>query len=200
LHWGGPNGFGDRPKTEFLTYGASGSEALDYDGDGWLDLLIANHRQAGSITEPYPHRHITISMLYWGGSDGFSDQNRWEVLATGPSGLNIRDLGNSYDRKLYEDYVSSVFEVPDNEKPVKINWRVETPHGSKIQFQIRLAEDEKTLAEAIWQGDDGPDSWFTKNESNIENLSGKWIQYRARLITPNGGATPYLTSVSIEFE
>jgi hypothetical protein len=200
LHWGGPKGFGDRPKTEFLTYGASGSEALDYDGDGWLDLFIANHRQAGSITEPYPHRHITISMLYWGGPEGFSDQNRWEVTATGPSGLNIRDLGNSYDRNLYEDYVSSAFEIPNNKKPIKINWQADTPHDSEIHFQIRLADDKNLLSGAKWLGKMGVDSWYEEKGSKIDNLSGKWIQYRARLITPNGGATPYLTSVSIEFE
>jgi hypothetical protein len=200
LHWGGPNGFDERPKTEFLTYGASGSEALDYDGDGWLDLLVANHRQAGSTTEPYPHRHTTISMLYWGGPEGYSDNNRWEVLATGPSGLNVRDPGNSYDRKLYEDYLSSIFQIPDNENAKQITWQAETPHGSEIKFQVRLAEDEKSLLQAIWYGADGPDSWYTINGSNINNLSGKMIQYRARLISPNGGPTPILTKVSIKFD
>jgi hypothetical protein len=139
-------------------------------------------------------------MLYWGGPEGFSDQNRWEVLATGPSGLNVRDPGNSYDRKLYEDYISSIFQIPDNENPKKITWQAETPHGSKIEFQIRLAEDEKSLLQANWYGGDGPDSWYTKNGSDINNLSGKLIQYRARLITPNGGPTPILTKVSIKFE
>jgi len=199
LHWGGPDGFDIRPSLKLKTYGSSGSEALDYDGDGWLDILVANHRRAGSIVEPIPHKHTTPSSLYWGGSDGFSDQRRWEVVATGPSGLNLRDPGNSYNRELYEDYISSAFKTSENEKPVKISWQAETPHGSKIHFQVRLADDRNSLPESQWQGSEGLDSWFEKNGSNINDLSGKWIQYRARLITPNGGATPYLTSVSIKF-
>ena len=139
-------------------------------------------------------------MLYWGGSDGFSDDNRWEVTATGPSGLNVRDPGNSYDRKFYEDYISSEFEIPNSTKPIKINWQAETPNGSKVRFQIRTADSKDSLKNANWQGVNGKDSWFEETGSVIQNQSGKWVQYRARLLTPNGGATPYLTSVSIEFE
>ena len=49
-------------------------------------------------------------------------------------------------------------------------------------------------------GPDGKDSWFTNSGSSLENYKGKFIQYRARLLTPNGAATPYLTSVTITFE
>jgi hypothetical protein len=56
------------------------------------------------------------------------------------------------------------------------------------------------LGSAQWTGPKGPDDWFTASDSKIENVTGKWIQYRARLITPNGGATPYLTSITIAFK
>jgi hypothetical protein len=200
LHWGSPDGFGQRPSVELNTYGSSGSEALDYDGDGWIDVFVANHRKAGSIVEPIPHKHTTPSLLYWGGSNGFSDQSRWEVVATGPSGLNLRDPGNSYDRGLYEDYVSSAFEIPENQNPTKINWQADCQHGSEVKFQIRLADKKINLDRTPWQGLTGENSWIEENGSEIENTHGKWIQYRARLISPNGGATPILTSVSIEFE
>ncbi len=200
IHWGGPNGFDDRRITEFKTYGASGSEALDYDGDGWIDLLVANHRRAGSITEPIPHKHTTPTLLYWGGPDGFSDERRWEVEAVGPSGLNLRDPGNSYDRGLYEDYISSAYEIPQGQKPKKISWNAETPFKTVVKFQIRTAVKDKDLLKSEWQGPLGTDSWYTGNGSLITDIAGQWIQYRARLITPNGGATPYLTSVTIQFE
>ena len=200
IHWGGQNGFNNKPYTELFTYGASGSEAADYDGDGWLDILVANHRRAGSTINPLPHRHVTQSMLYWGGPNGFSDERRWEVEATGVSGLNLRDLGNSYDRGLYEDYVSSIHRIPDDEKPVSISWEAETPHGTSVKFQVRVAEEKSDLESTIWFGANGKNTWFTQRETKIKELKGNWLQYRARLVTPNGAATPYLTAVSIQFE
>ncbi len=200
IHWGGPNGFQDRPYTELHTYGSSGSESADYDGDGWIDLFVANHRKAGSIVEARPHEHTTSSMLYWGGPDGFSDRRRWEVEAVGPSGLNLRDVGNSYDRGLYEDYVSSAHETGKGEIPASIAWEAEIPHGASVQFQVRSAASERKLGSARWMGPDGADFWFTKSKSKIRDVNGRWIQYRTRLITPNGGATPVLTSVTIEME
>jgi hypothetical protein len=200
LHWGGPNGFGDRPVTEIETYGASGSEVLDYDGDGYLDLLIANHRKSGSTKEPIPHRHITDSMLYWGSKDGFSTGNRTTIPTIGPSGLNVRDPGNSYDRGLYEDYISSPYRIPDGERPSSIVWEAETPHGSSVRFQIRTADEVTKLEDAAWRGPTGSESWFEKPETGISATEGDWIQYRARLSTPNGGSTPYVNRVTIEFQ
>ena len=87
----------------------SAESNVDYDGDGWIDLFVVNHRKAGSIMEPLPHIHTTSSMLYWGGPNGYSDDNRSLIQGIGPSGLNLRDAGNSYDRGLYEDYFSIIF-------------------------------------------------------------------------------------------
>ena len=200
IHWGSKNGFFEKPYTKLYTYGSSGSESVDYDGDGWIDLFVSNHRKAGSIIEPLPHQHTTSSMLYWGGPDGFSDQQRWEVEAIGPSGLNLRDAGNSYDRGLYEDYVSSAYRIKNDEKPVSITWEAETPLGSSVQFQIRSASSMNKLDTSKWAGPGGEETWFTKKDSKLKGIYKRWIQYRVRLITPNGGPTPYLTAVSIKFE
>ena len=100
IYWGEEEGFGVRPRTELPTYGSSGSVALDFDRDGWFDLFFANHRQSGSTLVAEPHRHKTDSMLFWGGPDGYSADHRSGIPGRGPSGLNLRDPGNTYDRGL----------------------------------------------------------------------------------------------------
>ena len=70
---------------------------------------------------------------------------------------------------------------------------------TSVKFQLRTADTREALASAPWVGPKGKDDWFTASGSKIDGVGGKWIQYRARLITPNGGATPYLTAVTIAF-
>jgi hypothetical protein len=200
LHWGSAKGFDQRPPAALHTYGAAASEVLDYDGDGWLDILVANHRRAGSLDLPIPHQHTTPSMLYWGGKDGFSDQRRWEIEASGPSGLNLRDPGNSYDRGFYEDYISSAYSENKVLTPVSISWKADTPFRSAVKFQIRMADTEQKLSAASWQGADGEGSWYDKNGQLVTGKTGRWIQYRARLLTADGGATALLSRVSIRFQ
>jgi len=200
LHWGSAQGFDQRPPAALYTYGAAASEALDYDGDGWLDILVANHRRAGSLDLPIPHQHTTPSMLYWGGKDGYSDKQRWEIEAAGPSGLNVRDPGNSYDRGFYEDYISSAHTEMTVLTPASISWQADTPFNSAVKFQIRMADTEDGLISASWQGPEGGGSWYEKSGQAVTGKTGRWIQYRARLLTVDGGATPYLSKVSILFE
>jgi hypothetical protein len=200
LYYGSESGLLTRPRTELPSYGSSGSQAADFDGDGWLDLLVVNHRKAGSIMEPIPYYHETDAMLYWGGDDGFSPDRMSTLPNAGPSGLNVRDLGNSYDRGLYEDYISSPHAIPSDARPKKISWAGETPHGTEIQFQIRTADQEDQLETSLWQGPVGNDSWFQESGASLPELTGNWVQYRARLVSPNGAASPYLDKVSIDFE
>jgi hypothetical protein len=200
VYYGGPNGFTQRPRAELPTYGSAGAETADYDGDGWIDILYCNHRRNRSTREAIPTRHVTDSMLYWGGPDGFSPQRRWDFETRGPSGMNVRDPGNSYDRGLYEDYTSSAHQAPAGQQPRVIEWTAETPHGTTVQFQLRAADTREALSTAPWKGPDGDGSWYTRSASEVQGLKGDWIQYRARLITPNGGATPYLTRVSVRFD
>ncbi|WP_428940150.1 FG-GAP repeat domain-containing protein [Fontivita pretiosa] len=200
IYWGSEQGLLKRKPTDIPTLAASGVETADYDGDGWIDLLISNHRLDGSSNRPGPHDHYTHSMLYWGGREGFSPQRRWDFLANGPHAMNVRDVGNGIDRGLYEDYISVARQLPDAQQPLQLQWDAHTPPGTKLAFQIRLAESKDALAGAAWTGPDGAGSWYTQSGTQIAReprQSGAWIQYRARLSSSNGGPTPYLKSVTI---
>jgi hypothetical protein len=90
--------------------------------------------------------------------------------------------------------------VPTGERPRRIEWEAETPLGTAVRFQMRSAPTDKALSNAPWIGPDGENTWYTQNGTAVKGITGNWIQYRARLITPNGGATPYLSRVTIDFE
>lgn len=197
LYYGQEGGFKEK-RDEFKTFGSSGSEIMDYDRDGYKDILISNHRRAGTTQFAIPHEHIVPQMLYWGGREGFSKENRWEMVEVGTSGLNPRDLGNSYDRELYEDYTSSVHELESEQTVSKINWEAEIQHGTKVTLQLRAAGTIEKLAATEWTGAKGLNTWFTKS-GDVKGVSGKYVQYRARLSTPDGAGTPYLTSVRVTY-
>jgi hypothetical protein len=194
LYYGSPDGLLKRPRVVLPTLASSGAEAADFDGDGWIDLYCANHRKDGFTDKPGPHRHQTDSMIYWGGEGGFSAERRMLIPSYGPHPVNIRDVGNSYDRGLYEDYISSAHEFSPGISPAEISWKAQTPHGTAVKFQVRSADAREGLEAAKWG------NWIESSGSKIDGIRGRWIQYRARLITPNGGATPYLESVTISFK
>ena len=194
LYYGSSDGLLKRPRAEIPTLASSGAEAADFDGDGWVDLYCANHRKDGFTDKPGPHRHQTDSMIYWGGEGGFSPECRMLIPSYGPHPVNIRDVGNSYDRGLYEDYFSSAHEFSPGMSPDQIRWKAQTPHGTAVKFQVRCADAREGLDAAKWS------DWIESSGSKIDGMRGRWVQYRARLITPNGGATPYLTSVTISFK
>ncbi|HWP40102.1 MAG TPA: VCBS repeat-containing protein [Tepidisphaeraceae bacterium] len=200
IYWGSEQGLLKRKPTEIATLAASGIETADYDGDGWIDLLISNHRLDGSSDRPGPHDHRTHSMLYWGGREGFSPQRRWDFPANGPHAMNVRDVGNGIDRGLYEDYLSAPRQLADTQQALRLQWEAQTPPGTKVAFQIRLADSQDALNQAQWTGPEGPGSWYTSSGAQIARdprQSGAWIQYRARLSSSNGGPTPDLQSVTI---
>lgn len=165
---------------------------------GWI-VLFANHTRDGSITRPGPQEHLVPSFIYWGGPGGLRAEKRTEIPGIGPHILMLRDLGNAYNRGLYEDYVSSPHKTPTGEVLARVWWEAETPRGTAVLLQIRCANTQEKLSGAVWQGPDAPDTWFTISGSSVRNAKGQWIQYRARLTTPNGAASPYLTAVTIEF-
>jgi hypothetical protein len=192
IFWGGDGGLLKRKPTEIPTFAASGVETADYDGDGWIDVFISDHRTDGSSVEPIPHNHRAPSLLYWGGPDGFSPTRRWEAIGNGPHAMNLRDVGNSYDRGLYEDYTSPVHECAPGDVPEKISVKADTPLGTSVQLAVRYAASADAIDKGDWQSVDAAGALHSQADA-------RFMQYRARLMTPNGGPTPYLEGVTVTF-
>ena len=73
-------------------------------------------------------------------------------------------------------------------KRLTIEWKGETPHNTDIRFEYRCAVEEKMLEKAKW-------ITVTPGTSFSLTRDSEFIQYRAILISPDGGSSPVLKEV-----
>lgn len=86
IYWGTKNGYSVQSYTSLPTFAATGTAAADLNKDGYPDVVFAD---LGDYNFPFPP-----SLIYWGGSDGFSPQNRTELETHGVGGLAVADINN----------------------------------------------------------------------------------------------------------
>ncbi len=75
LLWGGPNGFDFERRQTFSTIKASCPQAVDLDGNGYLDLLIGGHKPG--IAGP----RDGFLYIYWNGPEGLREDRRQQLPA-----------------------------------------------------------------------------------------------------------------------
>jgi len=200
IYFGGPDGISNKSLLLLPTNGGTGSQVADYNHDGYNDLLLISHRsdgdpnKIGSLSE-----HETDSLIYWGGKDGFRTDRTLKIPTRGAHFDNGVDLGNIYDRKFRFDYESVAYEYGDRSGD-RIDWRAETPFGSKVSFQVRTASTKNGLASAKWTGPGGEGTYYEEAGSRLMTPAGStWIQYRAVLESPDGADFPVLSEVVLSF-
>jgi hypothetical protein len=197
---GNANGYNVENNIKLPTDGGTGSLVCDFNRDGYNDIFFYCHRGDGSFDElnNYGDHHVN-SILYWGSADGFSENDVEELPSVGAHYDMGVDIGNIMDRTTKYFYTSSPYNTNGN-NPISLKWEGESPYYSSLKFQIRSADSDKELINAEWYGPNGTDSYYLNKENSIENILGKWIQYRALFNTGNGANTPVLNSIEITFE
>ena len=196
---GGPDGFD--PERMFTLYTDSGTGSLvsDFNFDGYPDIFVYCHRIEGDYNRTGAFGdHFTDSFLYWGGPSGFSDDNYLGIPSAGVHDDAGVDLGNIRDRGFDFDYISSPQAFKG--RPERLNWTAQTPLGSAVKLQLRVAGSKTGLAKAPWLGSAGEGSYYEQRNSELDLPKGDWIQYRAVLDTVNGARSPILEAVEIAFE
>lgn len=164
---------------------------FDLNGNGYNDLIFACHRD--NIA------HAVDSKIYWNGPEGLSEDRVTLLPGLGPHFLRIHDPGNLYDRRPYEIYVSSPIEL-QNRQPGKLHWTAEVPHRTQLKFQLRYANSIEELEQAVWQGPQGPESYYDTSAEPIatEHRPWQYMQYHAIFICPCDINSPKLSEVRIE--
>ena len=185
-------GFSAGDRTRLFTHSASGCIAADFNEDGWVDLAIGYHRVDGE--------HQADSAVWWNGPEGF-DEKRVTLLPTeGPHGISSVGPGNIMDRGPEEYYVSAPFRLPDGASVTRLSWQAETPVKTWVKAQLRSADTKEGLGSSPWYGPGAGSDWFdTGQEVQLEEQTGRWVQYKLALGATNGGSTPRLTRVDVEY-
>ena len=189
--WGGADkSYSEARRTLLPAESSSALTIADFNKDSWLDLFICNHVIQGD--------HTVGSNIFWGGPEGYTAARRQWVPSFGPHFGVGRDIGNIYDRRLAEQYVSAPLYCPQGKSPNRLSWKAQTPHGTGIKFQTRTAVSRQALEQELFQGPAGSDSYFRKPDVELKTPDGhRWVQYRVVFTTPDGGNTPSLEEVTI---
>ncbi|MYC95995.1 MAG: hypothetical protein F4X14_13625 [Caldilineaceae bacterium SB0661_bin_32] len=186
-------GFAANDRTRLFTHSASGCLAADFNGNGWIDLAVANHKVEGD--------HIGHSAVWWNGPEGFSAERVSRLPTSGPHGMTAVSPHSIADRGPEEYYQSAPCKLPEGAHVTEIAWEAETPPRTWVKAQLRFGSTEEDLEEAAWQGSDGDATWFESPQvAGALNQSGQWVQYRLALGASNACSTPRVTAVDVHYE
>ncbi len=167
--------------------------ALDFNNDGFIDLAVSNHKTYGD--------HKGYSQIWYNSKDGFKEENIKWLPTNGPHGLMAVDAGNIMDRSPEEIYISNIKELEWNSTIKAISWEAVIYPLTWVRCQIRCADGKEGIENAKWYGPEGVDTWFeTGGELKNVCLKGNFVQYKLALGAKNGGNSPVVTSVTVEYE
>jgi len=174
IYWGSNSGFNTRD-TLFTGPCFGGSSIADFNQDGSLDIFC--------------NSHTNFSYFFWVPS--FTTNTALPV-SYDHYGM-FREIGNVYNRKYYEDYISSVFDAGEEVNWGIIYWDDSLPSGTSIHFFVRSGDTPNPdNSWSIWDS-------LGKGEEIPDSLNSRYLQYQARLKYTNPAYLPYLYEVRIDY-
>ena len=194
LYWNrAGRGFAAADRTRLFTHSASGCVAADFNGNGWVDLAIANHKVEGD--------HIGFSAVWWNGPEGFSAERVTRLPTSGPHGMTAVSPHSIHDRGAEEYYVSAPYKLPAGARVTEISWQAETPPRTWVKAQLRFGDTAAALEGAAWQGSGDGAEWMEGPQAlQAAATAGQWVQYRLALGAWNACGTPRVTAVEVQYE
>jgi hypothetical protein len=183
LYWNRKGKFHDLDRQLLYTHSASGTLAVDFNEDGFIDLAVSNHKYWGD--------HCGDSEVWWNGPDGFAPKHTTKLPTEGPHGLFAVEPGNQLDRSDSEFYTSTSYHAA-GKNITGVSIEGEIPPKTSVKIRFAFADSEKGLDSAPWT------SWFAPGKWRIGN--GEFVRYQLALSAVNGLRSPRITAVNVEFE
>ena len=193
IYWNrGADGFDPYDCLPLRTHAVSGCIAADFNGNGHIDLAVANHKVYGD--------HIAYSTIWHNSQDGFDEKNTTNLPSIGIHGMGNVNPGNIMDRSPNEYYISVPYQTQAGTGVSEILWQAEIPKFSSVKAQLRFADTEAELELAPWRGSTGLGSYFKYGQKvNPQLCRGNFVQYRLVLSSYNAMNTPRISSVTVKF-
>jgi hypothetical protein len=177
IYWGSASGYSDNNRTEIgAPTNGSGGFVADLNFDGYFDMFV-NSRSS-------------YSPIFWG-----PDYTSSTLISVNRDHHGMfREIGNVYNRKYYEDYVSSVFDAGAFADWGIIEWDASLPCGTAILFWLRSRN--------TFEQDEPWSDWYAVfNGSEIpDRLNARYLQYKTRFHFTNPSYLPTLYEVRVTYD
>lgn len=186
----------DKDRLRLPAQSAGANNILDYNGDGFQDILVFNHTRNdiynGALT-PTGGIHGTGSVMYWGSSLGYGINDMTWIPTYGPHSRIMADPGSLSRRNSYETYTSDkIINTTDSEQlTLTISGRF-----NQKQYVTPEILDEKNKTPAKM-----PQLVSQSSEKVIYDVvipKGTSFRYRLKLNSSNTGAGPVVSSVTMQ--
>lgn len=94
--WGGPDGFSKDRMTTLLADGVASAAVADLNGNGWPDLLLAQHMSVGKT-----HYYESYVTVYWGGPDGYRENRKMQLPVSCANSVTVGDYNGNGSLDIY---------------------------------------------------------------------------------------------------
>lgn len=190
----------EEKKIRLPSYSSGGNLVLDFNGDGYQDILVYNHTGAtvydGGINAT-GGKHGVGSVIYWGGKDGYRVDNTSSVPSFGPHSRIAADAGSIARRNSYEVYTSDYMVNTTGEKKFILSVQGRFSNKQFVTPEILIGKSGSSMR----TNTEKPQLISQSASEAVYDISiekGQTFRYQLKLNSSNSGGGPVVSSVKME--
>ena len=167
IYWGSDS-FSRQHQLRLPTNGGSDSAAADLNGDGHIDLVVANNFN-GTRTD-------LDSFVYWGGAQGFDVESRSGLPTVGARAVAVGDLnGDGYPEIVFANSGLGYHVTVDRANESYVYWGSADGYAAERRLALKTVNGRDVVIKDL-DRDGRPDLIFA-NEGNTDDDGGVLIYW-----------------------